>query len=100
MSDPNTSLLDDRVQKAVDAALAKRGNSGDSGGMDTRIGRIERDVEGLMTIVGTLVKDVAEIKGKISNLPTTIQLVGIMLGVSFGLLALIFAVLKFAVPVA
>jgi hypothetical protein len=81
MSDPATKLLDDRIQKAVDATLEKVLKTGDSGGgggsMDQRLEAIEKavyalrtDTNGLMETSGKLVLDVAEIKGKLSQMPT------------------------------
>jgi hypothetical protein len=42
--------------------------------------------------VRAVIKDVAEIKGKISRIPTTFQMQAWFVGVSLGLVALVFAV--------
>jgi hypothetical protein len=41
-----------------------------------------------------MIKDVAEIKGKISQMPTTFQMQAWFVGVSLGLVALVFAVAR------
>lgn len=76
------------LQKIVSDELDRRGGGGHSGGMDDilrRINALEADTK-------SLVKDVAEIKGKLSNLPTTFQMVTWFIGVSFALTGLVFTI--------
>jgi hypothetical protein len=70
--------------------LAKAGGGGDNGGMDDVLRRVTA-LEGDMK---ALAKDVAEIKGKLSNMPTTFQMATWFLGVAIGLTSLVFAIAK------
>ncbi len=71
--------------------------------MEYRIELIEKavqslraDTNGLMEASGRLVLDAAEIKGKLSQMPTAFQLATWMAGYALALTVLIFAALKFA----
>ncbi|WP_412033042.1 hypothetical protein ACLIR7_03665 [Nitratireductor aquimarinus] len=61
--------------------LKSGGGDGTFDGMDARIKRLEDDFREIKGDLKTLVKDVAEIKGKVSALPTTLQLIGFVLAV-------------------
>lgn len=71
--------------------------------MDQRLEAIEKavyalrtDTNGLMETSGKLVLDVAEIKGKLSQMPTGFQQASWMAGYALALAGIIFAVLKLA----
>lgn len=109
MSDSNLRALNDYRAAAAAAEasarvkeLEKGGGGGDSGGMDTRITQLEADVgeiKGALTrlepllvrmdatatrIDGALRKteiDLAELKGRVGQLPSTLQMIGFVLAV-------------------
>ena len=68
-------------------------------GVDVRavikdVAEIKVDVRAVKGDVMAVIKDVAEIKGKISQMPTTFQMQAWFVGVSLGLVALVFAVAR------
>lgn len=72
------------------ADLEKGGGGGHNGGMDDVIRRVSA-LEGDMKV---LIKDVSEIKGKLSNMPSTFQMVAWFVGVTMGLTGLVFTIAK------
>jgi hypothetical protein len=67
------------------------GGSSDGGdGMD----RVTRRIDALEADVKSLIKDVAEIKGRLSQMPTTFQMLTWYVGVAIGLTGLVFAVAR------
>lgn len=72
-------------------ALRGRGNDGDDGSMppdlDKRVAALEGKVDQVRV-------DLAEIKGRLSNMPTTFQLVSWFVGVAIGLTALVFTIAR------
>ncbi|MDX2142590.1 MAG: hypothetical protein SFV19_04490 [Rhodospirillaceae bacterium] len=87
MSDPATKILDERIDKA----LAKRMTDGSGGGGDMTV---ERRLEQLEQTVGQIALDMGELKGKVSNLPSTFQVATFCFGSMIGLAGLIFAIIK------
>ena len=73
-------------------------DGGDNGGMppdlNSRVKALEARTSEIGVDVRTLIKDVAEIRGKISQMPTTFQMQAWFVGVSMGLVALVFAVAR------
>jgi hypothetical protein len=73
-------------------------DGGDNGGMppdlNARVKALEARTSEIGVDVRTLIKDVAEIRGKISQMPTTSQMQAWFVGVSMGLVALVFAVAR------
>lgn len=61
---------------------------------DARLKALEARTLGIGVDVRAVIKDVAEIKGKISRMPTTFQMQAWFVGVSLGLVALVFAVAR------
>ena len=61
-------------------------------GVDVRA--VISDVAEIKGDVRAVIKDVAEIKGKISHMPTTFQVQAWFVGVSLGLVALVFAMAR------
>jgi hypothetical protein len=55
--------------------------------MKARVAKLEEAVTAIRL-------DIAEMKGKISNLPTTWQLVGVNFGLAIGIAALVFAIAR------
>lgn len=74
--------------------LERRGEGNDNGNMDDAL----RRVTALEADVKVLVGDVAEIKGELSNMPTTFQTVSRFVGVSIGLTGLAFAIARVTAP--
>lgn len=65
--------------------------SGDGGGtfngMEARVKRLEDDMREVKTDLKTLIRDVSEIKGRVANMPSTWQ----MIGISAGLIGIVIA---------
>ncbi len=55
---------------------------------------LERRVTKLEEAVLAIRLDIAEMKGKLSNLPTTWQLIGVNFGLAVGVAGLVFAVAR------
>lgn len=70
-------------------ALAGAGGGDHTDGME-----LVRRVEKLEEAVLAIRLDIAEMKGKLSNLPTTWQLVGVNFGLAIGVSALVFAIAR------
>ena len=54
---------------------------GTSGGMDARVAALESDMKDIKADLKALVRDTAEIKGKLSQMPSTLQLIGFVVAV-------------------
>ncbi|MCR6725997.1 hypothetical protein [Agrobacterium fabrum] len=78
--------LSDFSNKTVGVTLGynKGGGGGSIDPMEARVKRLEDDMKEIKGDLKSLLKDSAEIKGKISNMPSTWQIVGIV-GVMLGL---------------
>lgn len=71
------------------SALKQGGGDGTSGDMEARLRRLEDDFREIRGDLKSLVKDTAEIKGRINAMPTTWQLLGMILaimGASFAII--------------
>ncbi len=92
MSDPDFRIIDRRIDKALDDRGLK-GSGGDSGGdgIGKRVDKLEAKLD-------SLIKDVAEIKGRLAQMPTTFQLIGLTFGMIFAVMGSSFAVLRFGLP--
>jgi hypothetical protein len=66
--------------------------------IEQKLASLKEDTNGLMESSGKIQLDVAEIKGKLSQMPTGFQFIGWMAGFGITLIALVFAALKFAQP--
>lgn len=69
--------------------------------MSARVERLEADVKEIKADVKGMAKDqqalradIAEIKGRLSQMPTTFQMVTWLVGVAMGLVALVFTVAR------
>ena len=89
---------DRRARIATARLLRGDHDGGDNGGMppepDARVKALEARTSEIGVDVRAVIKDVAEIKGKISQMPTTFQMQAWFVGVSLGLVALVFAVAR------
>lgn len=75
--------------------LSKRGlPPGGDGGHDGGMSDLEKRVGSLETKVDQMRVDLAEIKGRISQIPTTWQMATWFVGVSMGLVALVFTIAR------
>jgi hypothetical protein len=61
------------------------------GRLDGRIGKLEDKVDGV-------IKDIAEIKGRLSQMPTTFQMLTWLVGVAIALTGLVYAVARTTAP--
>lgn len=77
MANLDFSLLDTRI----DEALARRSGSGHGGGFDERVSKLESDVKEIKADLKLIGKDVAELKGRASAMPTTWQLLTMVLAI-------------------
>jgi hypothetical protein len=87
-----------RVRTTTPRLLRGGRDRGDNGGMppdlDARVKALEARTSEIGVDVRALIKEAAEIKGKISQMPTTFQMQAWFVGVSMGLVALVFAVAR------
>ena len=87
-----------RIRSTTPRLLRGGPDGGNNGGMppdlDIRAKALEARTSEIGLDVSGLIKDVAEIKGKISQMPTTFQMQAWFVGVSLGLVALVFAVAR------
>lgn len=58
------------------AGLSGGGDDGTIGAMEQKVAILESDVKEIKADLKALIKDVAELKGKVSQLPTTLQMLG------------------------
>jgi hypothetical protein len=87
-----------RIRTTTPRLLRGGRDGGDNGGMppdlDARVKALEARTSEIGVDVRAMIKDVAEIKGRISQMPTTFQMQSWFVGVSIGLVALVFAVAR------
>lgn len=62
--------------------------------LDARVKVLEDDVKDLKTDVKRLLTDTSEIKGRLTNMPTTFQLLSWFVGVAIALVALTFTIAR------
>jgi hypothetical protein len=86
-------------------ALAGGGSGPHDPGMEQRmtslegaVGEIRSDLKNILRDIQRVSLDVAEIKGKVSNVPTTFQLIYMQIGFILAIFAASFALLKLALP--
>jgi hypothetical protein len=98
---PDTTLLDERIKRELDRRGVGGGDGGDDLGarvstLETAIARIDATLLRMESKIDQLPKatEVAELKGRVSQLPTVWQLFGLVIAI-FGLA---FALLRFGVP--
>ncbi|MGE0154778.1 MAG: hypothetical protein AB7R90_19330 [Reyranellaceae bacterium] len=90
----SASYADNVVHLAVPERLTGGRDGGDDGGMNARLDRLEKRADGFDAKLSQALVDLAEIKGRLSNLPTTFQVMTWFVGVAIGLVALTFAIAR------
>ena len=70
-------------EKVIDLAPGYKGGGEPPGGteMEARVKRLEDDMKEIKGDLKTLVKDIAEMKGRLSAMPTTWQLISLVLAI-------------------
>lgn len=58
------------------------------------VGDLKRDVGELKVSVGRLIEAVAEIRGRLTNMPTTFQVLTGFIGIAIGLTGLVYAIAR------
>ncbi|MCJ9692995.1 hypothetical protein MOV76_15415 [Rhizobium sp. PRIMUS64] len=88
----------DVLTETLQQVLKKGGGGGNSGDMEARVKRLEDDMKEIKGDLKTLLKDTSEIKGKVSGLPSTWQIVGIvgaMLSIAIASGGIVFAAMRY-----
>jgi len=88
----------ERVRAQSREDLKHGGGGGTFDGMEARVKSLEEGVKDIKGDLKLLLRDVAEIKGKISNLPSTWQMIGVFGGLVGLLLAgsgVLFFIIKY-----
>lgn len=75
-----------------------QGPPGDGRDLVRRVGALEAAVDEIKADVKVLIRDVAEVKGRLSQMPTTFQMLTWFVGVALGLVGLVFAVARSLAP--
>jgi len=89
-------LLRRQLQQAkTPSALKGGGGDGTFDGMEVRVTRLEKQFDKIDGKLDTLVRDVAEMKGRVNAMPTTWQMVGFVVALTVG----IFGFVKLALHV-
>lgn len=109
MAEPDLRFLQEQLRRAnsqnqgqSDDNLAIGGGGPHDPGMEARVAALEADMKEVKTDLKRIGLDVAEIKGRVANLPTTLQIVFIQAGLTlttFGIaVASMFALIKLVHP--
>lgn len=75
--------------------LKHGGGGGIFDGMEARIKRLEDDAKDFRSDLKAIRIDLAEIKGRLSAMPSTWQMVGLIVAIAVGM----FAVVRIAIPI-
>ena len=83
------------------APLDRRAGGGDDGGMElvARVDAIEKRIGKVEDKLDAVALDIAEIKGRVSQLPTTFQILTWFIGVAIGLTGLVFLIARITAAV-
>lgn len=86
-------LLRRQLEEARSArdSLSSAGGGGTSDGMEPRIARLENDMSEVKADLKKVALDVSEMKGRLSAMPTTWQLVGLIIAI----MGLSFVIIRF-----
>ena len=71
------------------APLHGGGGGGTFDGMEARVAKLEKSFDKIDGKLDSLIKEVAEMKGRVSAMPTTWQLIGLVLGIMAATLAIV-----------
>jgi hypothetical protein len=107
MAEPDSKFIREMIARTVDErvnGLEKGGGGGHDGGMDDvlrRVAALEGDVKevkaGLKALVDEVHSngvDLAEIKGRLANMPSTFQMLTWFVGVSIAMVGLTFTIAR------
>jgi|GEM_PF-2194320 len=108
----NQEDLEDNYRSDSHLRLQSGGGSGNNGGMEARVVKLENDVkvldgkfdavmkrlDGIDSDLKSIMKDVARIEGRVSTMPSTWQLLMMIVGIMGFAFALAFAILRFGIP--
>lgn len=83
-----------RGTPSIQGDLKGGGGDGTSGDMEARVKRLEDDSKEMRADLKAIRIDLAEIKGKVSAMPTTWQMVGLIVAVAIAM----FTVIRVALP--
>lgn len=70
-------------------ALKQGGGDGTFDDMEARVAKLEKSFDKIDGKLDSLIKEVAEMKGRVSAMPTTWQLIGLVLGIMAATLAIV-----------
>ncbi|MGE0258811.1 MAG: hypothetical protein AB7T18_08655 [Alphaproteobacteria bacterium] len=76
--------------------LAPNGGGPHDPGMEARVSVLENDVKDIKADLRRIMVDIAEIKGRVSQMPTSVQLLFMQAGLIVTLFGAAFALLKLA----
>ena len=98
-----TKLLDERIEAAMQRRFGAGSSSGGGGELEKRLAGVEKKLDEMAaqiqltrTDMAGVAKavDVAELKGRVTQLPTTWQLLGLI----FAMFGMAFALVRFGLP--
>lgn len=104
---PSTDRGDgaDQLQNVIDMAtrepLNRGGGGGTSGGMEDlirRVSAVEGDMKDVKANLKRIDQTVNRIDGRISQMPTAFQLLGMIIGIVFTVMGATFALIRFGLP--
>lgn len=78
-----------------DHGLKDGDGGGTSDGMEARVKRLEDDGKELRSDLKTIMRDLSEIKGRVNAMPTTWQMIGLIVAMAIA----IFTVIRVALPI-
>lgn len=89
------NLTDGTSYDDGDAPLKSGSGGGTSDGMEARVKRLEDDGKELRSDLKTIMRDLSEIKGRVNAMPTTWQMIGLIVAMAIA----IFTVIRITLPV-
>lgn len=96
--DDGAAQLQNVVDMATREPLRPGGGGGTSGGMEDltrRVGALEADMKEVKSDLKRLLETVARIDGRVSQMPTAFQLLGMVVGIVFAVMGATFAMIRF-----
>jgi hypothetical protein len=90
------------VASRLDPHIDRRAGGGDDGGMPpelmVRVDRLESDVKEIRSDQKTTLRELAELKGNVTQLPTVWQVVALNVGLAIGVAGLVATVARYFAP--